>query len=185
MPSLHEDMRYETVFGVNGESLKQTPHYFHVTISEGLSLWGDALGLAENVKTSMDPLFYSRNGDNLGLTVQEVGKFGASAVTWKDTKTNETRLLMMTDGYNIVVPDPSFLPIGDQCCNDASGINIGIQGHDDLSSYQKSMPWVNAVLTKLGMNNGKTAEPLTIEEMAGHMRRKINEAQIKNRRSHF
>ena len=47
------------------------------------------------------------------------------------------------------------------------------------------MPWVNAVLTKLGMNNGKTAEPLTIEEMAGHMRRKINEAQIKNRRSHF
>lgn len=176
---------YQEAYSPKGELLAKKSPFFHVTVSEGQPLYGSAQALAENACCSVDGLFYSGNGRQNGVTVHNIEGIGVSAVTWQGKTSDTPKLIMATDGANVFVSDPVFLPIGDPCGSNDSGVSIGIQGNDAFASYQKRFPWLSSVAEHFGLNHTKEVHALTLEEMASQVKRKINEAQVRARRSHF
>lgn len=175
---------YVEFFGNRKEPLVGEQRYFWVTIHDFEPIFGNAMAVAESVVPSMDELFFSRKGHQLGFRVVGDADKSIAAVVWVDNKTKECFPVLMTDGQEIITSDPCFIPIGQD------GLCIGINDHRaKLTEFSGSkFSWLASAqeLVKETFSGDLTiCSGIRMEEMHQRLRRKINRGFVKKSRDYF
>lgn len=180
--------RYQEFFNERGDTSDLTQQYFWLSIEGHNNLYDNAIAVAENVIPSMDSLFTSRKGSELGFRVIGNSRQNIAAVVWTDTETNEVFTVLMTDGRDIITADPCFIP------TNKDGLDIGINDYKPATStaYNEVLPWFKKAQQLIYRHfSQKTDSPpeiflgIRVEEMSSRLERKLNNGAVKVRRSHF
>ncbi|MFH0864294.1 MAG: hypothetical protein V1858_04380 [Candidatus Gottesmanbacteria bacterium] len=173
---------YKERFDQEGNPSYEGERFFWVLLDEGCDIYGQAGKVAGNVVPSMNNVFSSRNGDQLGLSVLHDPRKNIAAVVWTHAKTKEKFAIVMTDGRSVISSDPCFFPLG---C-DLKGLDIGIiDNQPTVDSLGRDLPWVREATLLVKKTLPTARFGIKVEEMAKRLERKIVWASIKGRRSHF
>lgn len=172
-------MGYKEKFSAKGEFINKSPAFFLVRVEPESQLYGNALALAQNVIPSMDNVFTSRCGSQLGLEALEDKITGNAVVLWRNGKS--IQVILMTNGKEIITSDPCFLPIDNQ----ELGIGI-LDNQKNIQTWYEEHPWIPKLVKRLPqMGIGEYNMSTTIETMKTALERKVNFASVKGRRAYF
>lgn len=168
----------------NGKPTGEGQQFFWVTLADGQAPFsGDARAVAENVLPSMNGLFMSRSGHQLGFQVAVDERKNVAAVVWADPDNQQLHPVLMTDGRHVVASDPCFIPLG------RDGLCLGINDHrSQVSEFVPELPWLadaQRLLEKTFSGKLNRGSVITVEKMRDRLERKLNFGAVKSRRQFF
>jgi len=177
----YQELAYQKYFNQGRKDLEHNqPQFFLVTVNPDNDLFDDALALAQDVVPSMDGFFRKRKGSQLGFQVLSHPQENLAVVVWKSQSEQKAYLALATNGREIVVSDPCFIPT-----NSGQGLDIGIaQRADSIQGLSSSGSWAVKALVWLNRKVNQLETSLTAEQIAGTIKARISN-QAKQRRIHF